>query len=103
MSMPAGQPLRHLDSTSALQAPATQRPYLTWDSYSARKCRIVVRMGLGAVQPRLQSEVLATVSAISYRRSTSPGAASPWQMRTSMSNICFVPTRQGTHLPHDSA
>ncbi len=67
--------------------------------YSSRKAFIVLRTGFGALCPRPHRAVFCTTSAISYSSSRSSATAVPPVMRSKISSIRFVPSRQGTHLP----
>ncbi|MBA7658041.1 hypothetical protein ES703_65989 [subsurface metagenome] len=64
---------------------------------------MVEMTGLGAVFPRLHSEVSLTVLAMESRSSMSSSRPLPSVIRVSISSICRVPSRHGVHLPHDSA
>lgn len=63
---------------------------------------IVVRTGFGADWPSPQKLASFTVAAISASRSMSPGFPLPAQMSSRIASICWVPSRQGVHFPHDS-
>ena len=59
--------------------------------------------GLGAVCPRPQRELALTTRASRSSRSRSASSPLPVQIASRISTRCPVPTRQGTHLPHDSS
>jgi len=99
----AGQALEQGDLNIVAQTPASQYLSLMWASYSWRKWRMVLSTGLGAVWPSPQSAVSLIVSPRAMRRSMSPSSPSPLQMRSTISSIRFVPTRQGGHLPQLSS
>ena len=71
-------------------------------SYSSRKFWIVDTTGEGAVLPSPHSAVLEMVSASSSSSSMSPSSPRPSTMRSRISSMRFVPSRQGTHFPQDS-
>ena len=71
-------------------------------SYSERKFRIVLTTGEDAVLPRPHSAVAEMVSASSWSSSISPSRPSPATMRSRISSMRLLPSRQGTHLPQDS-
>src|SRR3972149_6879169 len=74
-----------------------------WDRNSSRKYLSDVSTGFGAVCPRPQRAppLMARASRSSLARSTT--SPFPWEILSRMVARCLVPTRQGTHLPHDSA
>ena len=63
---------------------------------------MVLTTGRAAVFPSPQSAVCEIMSASSSSSSMSPSRPSPATIRSRMASICFVPPRQGTHLPQDS-
>ncbi len=72
-------------------------------SYSWRKYRKVVSIGFGAVFPNPHKAVSETVSASSSKRSSCSSFPRPSVMSVIISSIRSIPSRQGTHLPHDSS
>ena len=64
---------------------------------------MVLSTGLAAVWPRPQRAVWLMVSPRAMRRSMSPSAPSPLQMRSTISSMRLVPTRHGGHLPQLSS
>src|SRR4030042_6566214 len=101
------QPVHFTESTvkvmSDLQTPAGQRLSITCASYSSRKYLMVDSTGLGAVPPRPQSEASLMTSPRSPRSSISSRLPRPSVMSVRISSILSSPSRQGTHLPHDSS
>src|SRR5665811_989094 len=61
------------------------------------------RNGLGALFPRAQSAASLDTSASCSRSSRSPSWPRPSVMFVMILSICLVPSRHGTHLPHDSS
>src|ERR1700690_246769 len=59
-------------------------------------------IGLGADWPRPHRLVFRTTSHNSSSVARSRSSESPAQIRSSKWYRCVVPTRHGTHLPHDS-
>src|SRR5208283_2252003 len=72
-------------------------------SYSSLKYRNVLRNGLGAVLPKAQREASPATSDSSSKSSISPSFPFPLVMFVRILSICLMPSRQGTHLPHDSS
>ena len=70
--------------------------------YSSLKYFSVERTGFAAVFPRPQSAVLETVFASSSSRSISSNLPVPPTILSRISSIRLVPSRHGTHFPHDS-
>ncbi len=79
--------------------PAGQRFSRMWASYSLRKLWMVLTTGKAALLPRPHRAVAEMVSASSKSSSMSPSWPSPPTMRSRISSIRRVPSRQGTHLP----
>ena len=75
---------------------------LIWASYSSLKYLRVVRTGLGAVWPRPQRDISFTITARSSSILRSSIRPFPEEILSRIRSICFVPSRQGTHLPQDS-
>ena len=63
---------------------------------------MVLSTGSGALFPRPQRDIFFTISASSSRRSKSSISPFPATIFSRISNILFVPSRQGVHLPQDS-
>ncbi len=63
----------------------------------------MVITGFGAVWPRPHSEVEPIVRESSSSSSRSSSLPSPAQIRSRISSILTVPSRQGVHWPHDSS
>src|SRR4030042_200368 len=87
----------------ALHTAALHRFRLICSSYSLLKWRIVLRTGLGAVPPKAHSEAPLAVSDSSSRSSMSPSLPFPLLILVRILSICLMPSRHGTHLPHDSS
>ncbi len=81
---------------------AGHRRFAMCASYSDRKYLRVVSTGFGAVWPRPHSELFLTRAARFSSFSTSPSSPLPSVMRTRISSIRLVPTRQNVHFPQDS-
>src|SRR3989304_4377891 len=88
---------------SSLQARAGHLFSLTWASYSFLKYLRVERNGLGELLPSAQSAASWAVSESCSRSSMSPSLPLPFVMFVRILSICLMPSRQGTHLPHDSS
>src|SRR5699024_9314869 len=83
-----------------LQTPAGHLFSRIWASYSSRKYLIVVRIGLGALLPRLHNDASCTAWPIRSSSSMSPSLPLPSQISVRISSILRRPSRQGVHLPH---
>ena len=71
-------------------------------SNSARKCLIIEPTGIAIESPSTHRQLPMMFSWTCAMMSRSIGVASPLSMRSSIFTVQFVPSRQGTHLPHDS-
>src|SRR3989304_3509622 len=72
-------------------------------SYSSLKYRNVQRNGLGAVLPKAHSEASLATSDSCSKSSMSPSFPFPLVILVRILSICLMPSRHGTHLPHDSS
>src|SRR5262249_51491098 len=101
-------PCRHCHNcTSCATASNWQSPAgHTWSTIcatnSSLKYLIMLSVGLGADCPKPHKLVYLTVSHRSCSSAKSSMLARPCTTRESSSYISTVPTRHGTHLPHDS-
>ena len=74
-----------------------------WARYSSRKYRRVLNTGFAAVWPRPHRLVSVTIAAEFSSGLRSPRVASPLVILSSSRWSWTVPTRHGTHFPHDSS
>ena len=107
---PAGQFFAHLPQPiqnsglmwnlrSAVQTFARHFLSLICSSYSSRKRFRVLITGSGALLPSPQRAMLCTIVASSSSSSRSDISPLPSTILSRISNIRFVPSRHGTHLP----
>ena len=82
---------------------AGQRCSVTWARYSSRKCSSVLSTGFGAARPRPHSDACFISRPSRFSLSRSSSVPLPVVMRSRISSIRVVPSRQGVHLPHDSS
>ncbi len=71
-------------------------------SNSSRKCFSIDATGIAIESPSTHRQLPMMLPWIWSSRSRSIGVPSPSSMRSSIFTVQFVPSRHGTHLPHDS-
>jgi hypothetical protein len=79
-----------------------QRSASIWASSSGRYFAIMEPMGMAMASPRTHRQLPMICSCTEAMMSRSIGVASPESIRASILTVQFVPSRHGTHLPHDS-
>ena len=93
----------HLARTRLLHWPAVQVLSSMCSTNSSSKKRSAAMTGPGVSWPRAHSESACIWAEMSRMVSTSAMVPLPSVMRVRTSSMRCPPTRQGTHLPHDSA
>ena len=71
-------------------------------SNSGRKCLSIEATGIAIESPSTHRQLPMMLPWTCSRMSRSIGVPSPSSMRSSIFTVQLVPSRQGTHLPHDS-
>ncbi len=90
-------------SNSSVHFPVGQNLSITWDSYSSLNSLIVERTGEGADLPSPHKDESITALLSSSRVVIVSRVPLPSIISSSRPRICFVPSRQGVHLPQDSS
>ena len=88
-------------ATSA-SASARRRAASMCASNSGRNLRIIEPTGIAIESPSTQRQLPMMFSWTPATISMSIGVASPRSIRSSIFTVQLVPSRHGTHLPHDS-